>query len=76
MKTSDSGPGILPVLMERVRQACIDAAIQAYEDAGVQGLCEEGRWEAAVAAMRRVDLGRLPGSRPADGRERQGADAT
>jgi len=36
----------------RVRQACIDAALAAYEDAGVRGLCEEGRFEAAVSAMR------------------------
>src|SRR2546422_284977 len=30
---------------EAVRQACIAAALQAYEDAGVSGLCHEGRWE-------------------------------
>jgi hypothetical protein len=41
---------------KRVRQACIDAAVQAYEDAGVLGLCEEGRWEAAVSALRTVEL--------------------
>lgn len=41
---------------ERVRRACIDAALAAYEDAGVQGLCPEGRWESAVSAMRRLDL--------------------
>jgi ribosomal protein L12E/L44/L45/RPP1/RPP2 len=39
-----------------VRRALIDAAEAAYEDAGVQGLCAEGRWEAAVSAMRRLDL--------------------
>ena len=43
-------------MAERVRDACIRAALDAYEDAGVQGLCAEGRWEAAVAAMRRVAL--------------------
>lgn len=41
---------------EAVRRALIDAAEAAYEDAGVQGLCAEGRWEAAVSAMRRADL--------------------
>jgi hypothetical protein len=40
----------------RIRDACIDAALQAYQDAGVQGLCGEGRWEAAVSALRTVDL--------------------
>jgi hypothetical protein len=40
----------------RVRAACLDAAIQAYEDAGIRGLCADGRWEAALAAMRQLDL--------------------
>ncbi len=41
---------------ERMRAACLDAALRAYEDAGIQGLCAEGRWEAAVAAVRRLDI--------------------
>ena len=41
---------------ERIRSALLDAALRAWEDAGVQGLCMEGRWEAAVDAMRRLDL--------------------
>jgi hypothetical protein len=44
------------LILEAVRNACLDAAIQAYEDAGLQGLCEEGRWECAMDAIRRVDL--------------------
>jgi hypothetical protein len=43
-------------IAEAVRQACIDAAIHAYEDAGLSGLCHEGRWEYAVDAMRGLDL--------------------
>jgi hypothetical protein len=39
-----------------VRAACVETAIQAYEDAGMRGLCHEGRWESAIAAMRRLDL--------------------
>jgi len=39
-----------------VREACIDTAIQAYEDAGIRGLCDEGRWEYAIAAVKRLDL--------------------
>jgi hypothetical protein len=46
-------------IAEAVRQACIDAALRAYEDAGCSGLCHEGRWEYAVDAMRGVDLRRL-----------------
>ena len=41
---------------EAVRQACIAAALQAYEEAGVSGLCHEGRWAYAVDAMRRLPL--------------------
>ena len=41
---------------EAVRQACIAAALQAYEDAGISGLCHEGRWEYAVDAMRGLPL--------------------
>ena len=43
-------------LAEMVRQACIDAALRAYEDAGLSGLCHEGRWESAVDAMRGMHL--------------------
>jgi hypothetical protein len=48
-----------PTEAERVRAACLEAAIQAYEDAGIRGLCAEGRWEAAVAAIRQLDLSAL-----------------
>jgi hypothetical protein len=43
-------------LVEAVRRACIEAALAAYEDAGVSGLCAEGRWEAAVGAIQSLDL--------------------
>ena len=43
-------------LAEAVREACLTAARQAYENAGISGLCEEGRWECAVAAIRSLDL--------------------
>jgi hypothetical protein len=45
---------------EAVRQACIQAALDAYEDAGISGLCAEGRWEAAIGAMQSLDLKQLP----------------
>jgi hypothetical protein len=44
---------------EAVRQACLAAALAAYEEAGVLGLCHEGRWEAAVSAMQSLDLRRI-----------------
>lgn len=43
-------------LAEAVRDACGKAAQEAYENAGISGLCEEGRWECAVAAIRSLDL--------------------
>ena len=46
-------------LAKRIRELCLDAVLQAYEDAGMQGLCAEGRWEAAVDARRTVDLAPL-----------------
>jgi len=45
-----------PSLVEKVRAACLEAALAAYEDAGIRGLCAEGRWEAALAAVRQVNL--------------------
>jgi hypothetical protein len=62
-------------IAETVRAACLRAALDAYEDAGMRGLCGEGRWELAVQAIRRLDLQSLvaksrkgmdppPGQRP------------
>ncbi len=41
---------------EAVRRACAEAAEGAYEDAGIRGLCVEGRWEVTMEAIRRVDV--------------------
>ena len=46
-------------LAKPIRDRCIEAALQAYEDAGIHGLCAEGRWEAAVSALRTVELAPL-----------------
>ena len=46
-------------IAEAVRAACERAAISAYEDAGIRGLCEAGRWEAAVGALQSIDLRKL-----------------
>ena len=48
-------------LAESVRRACIEAALDAYESAGISGLCAEGRWELAIQAMRCLELGPLIG---------------
>lgn len=39
-----------------VRDACEHAALDAFEDAGISGLCMEGRWELAIQAIRTLDL--------------------
>jgi len=54
----DMTDDLLP-LAEAVRKACIEAALTAYEDAGISGLCAEGRWEAAVSAMQSLALRQL-----------------
>ena len=43
-------------IAEIVRQACLAAALHAYEDAGLSGLCHEGRWACAVDAIRAMPL--------------------
>ncbi|MDH3316417.1 MAG: acetyltransferase [Gammaproteobacteria bacterium] len=39
--------------------ACIQAAIDGYENASISGLCAEGAFEAAISAIRMLDLERL-----------------
>lgn len=46
-------------LAEAIRAACIKAALEAYEEGGVLGLCAEGRWEYAISAMRQLALDTL-----------------
>ena len=46
-------------LARTVRDACIEAALAGYENARISGLCHEGAWEAAVSAMRVIDLERV-----------------
>ena len=52
------------VLIDAVRAECIKAALLAYDDARIRGLCHEGRWESAMDAIRHLDLRPLVG--PAD----------
>lgn len=39
-----------------VQKACIIAAEDAYESGGLSGLCQEGRWDLAMDALRSLDL--------------------
>ncbi len=47
---------IMRRVAEAVRQACLKAARDGYENAGISGLCEEGRWECALGAIRALDI--------------------
>src|SRR5688500_9833303 len=47
---------------DAIRHALLHAALTAYEDAGLSGLCAEGRWEAAVDAMRGLELSPIAAS--------------
>lgn len=42
-----------------VQRACVDAALGAYENARMDGLCHEGAWEVAVGAMRSLNVQRI-----------------
>ena len=44
---------------EAVQNACVEAALAGYENAAISGLCHEGAWEAAVSAIRGLDLDAL-----------------
>lgn len=46
-------------LIETVRQACLNAALIAYEQARTDGLCNEGALEFALDAIRRLDTSKI-----------------
>jgi hypothetical protein len=43
------------LLAETIRSACVEAALAAYEDAKVMGLCHEGAWEYAIGRLLQLD---------------------
>jgi hypothetical protein len=57
----------LEAVAEQVRAACIQAALEGYEDAAADGLCHEGAWESAIDAIRRLDLTVLLAEQPVYG---------
>lgn len=46
-------------IARQARDECIQAALAAYQDASISGLCAEGAFEAAVSAMRMLDADKL-----------------
>lgn len=46
-------------IASQVRDECIRTAVSAYENASMVGLCGEGAFEAAVSAMRMLDVREL-----------------
>lgn len=43
-------------IAEATQRALVAVALQAYEEAGLSGLCGEGRWEVALGAIRNYDV--------------------
>ena len=39
-----------------IRAACVKAALEGYEQAAMDGLCHEGAFEAAIDAIRSLDI--------------------
>jgi hypothetical protein len=43
-------------IADEIRRALIERALAAFDDASLQGLCCEGAWEAAMSALRDLDI--------------------
>lgn len=60
MTTSAPPIAVTDAALQEFAEVCrailVDAAARAYEQAGLSGLCHEGRWECALAALRRTPL--------------------
>jgi hypothetical protein len=48
--------GLLRQVAEAVRAACVQAALDGYEQASFDGLCCEGAYEAALSAVRMLNV--------------------
>ena len=46
-------------IAQAVRAACVRAALEGYEQARLDGLCDEGALEVALDAVRSLDVARL-----------------
>ncbi|MBO1520163.1 hypothetical protein [Oceanisphaera pacifica] len=54
------------LLAKQVQQACLQAAYAAYEEGGLLGLCQQGRFELAMDAIAALDVASLTQPPPAD----------
>lgn len=43
-------------IAEATQRSLVEVAIRAYEEAGLSGLCADGRWEVALGAIRSYDV--------------------
>ncbi len=50
---------IIEEAAELVREECTKEFIRAYEEAGIKGLCEDGRIEYAVDSVRSLNLRKI-----------------
>ncbi|MEZ4590440.1 MAG: acetyltransferase [Chloroflexota bacterium] len=46
-------------MAEKIRQACVQAAIAGFEQARLDGLCEEGAVETAVSYIQKLNFDQL-----------------
>jgi hypothetical protein len=46
-------------IAEAIRVACLEAALESYEEAGMHGLCHEGAWGCAIGAIRSLNVKRI-----------------
>lgn len=46
-------------LARKARQACIEAAKEGFKDASMSSLCAESAMEAAISAIRKLDIEQL-----------------
>ena len=54
----DNGDGN-EALAFAIRDACVQTALNAYENARMDGLCHDGAWEGAGGAMRVLNVRRI-----------------
>jgi hypothetical protein len=50
-------------IAEATQRTLVAVALQAYEEAGLSGLCSEGRWEVALGAIRDYDVRNITAKR-------------
>jgi len=51
-------------IAEATKAACLKAAIEAYTDAKMRGVCQEGAWDLAVDSIKTLDLEQVLESLP------------